>query len=280
MNASKTYIITGLAVAVSLTPSAHAISGCTNAWLNGQFGMQISGSSAPAVAGSVGGIPVPTRMASDAASSGPASRAPVVGIARLNLDGDGNLSGYSAISLNGVWLQGNVSGSYAVNQDCSATFTITDASGNAEHFGGTIVGQGDSALMMQTDAGTGVSGTLKRVRGFCQTSDVFGSFGLQYSGSVLAQADGGYSSVGIASLDGQGNITTAESRYSAGSYSQMSSAGTVVINSDCTASITLASNGASPTSMNFLALVSFDQKQLVFIQSDAGTATNGSLIAQ
>jgi hypothetical protein len=96
----------------------------------------------------------------------------------------------------------------------------------------------------------------------------------------VVQLNREYSSVGIASLDGQGNIAAIESRYSAGPYLQVASSGTIIINSDCTAAISLTGTGASASSMNFLAIVSLDEKQLLFVQSDAGTATSGSLIAQ
>jgi hypothetical protein len=278
MNRINASLVSGLVFAVSLVPSAHAVSGCTNALLSGPYGMQFSGNSALAAAHAVGGIPVPVSMSEAAVVPGVAvSPSPTVGIARLYLDGVGTLSGYSAVNLQGVWLQGNVSGAYAVNDDCSMTFTLTDSNGNTQNFGGTIVGHGDHALVLQTDAGTGVSGSLKRVRGSCMPSDVFGSFGMQYAGKTVGQPNGDYSSVGIASADGQGNITATESRYSAGTYSQVSSSGTITVNNDCTAVITLSS---STKSINFLALVGLDPTQIVIVQSDAGTAASGSLVGQ
>jgi hypothetical protein len=133
---------------------------------------------------------------------------------------------------------------------------------------------------LQTDSGTGVSGLIRRLRGFCQTSDVFGSFGLQYAGTTVGSVNSPYGSVGIASLDGQGNVTTSESRYSVGSYTQVASTGTITINSDCSAAMTLSTNGGTGASLNFQGIVSFDRKQLFLVQSDAGTATTGSFIAQ
>lgn len=210
-------------------------------------------------------------------AGGGSGAAPTAGIARLFLDGAGTISGYSSVNLQGSWLQGNVIGTYTVNPDCSAAFSLTDASGNTENFGGTLVGQGDSAMILQTDAGTGVSGVLKRTRGFCQISDLSGSFGFQYAGIVVGPSNSPYSSVGILSLDGQGNVTTQESRYRSGTYAQISSSGTITINPDCTAAVTLSSTGSS---MNFWGVVSFDQKQLLLVQSDAGTATSATVVVQ
>jgi len=279
MDARNFTMIIGLTAVMAAVPSAHAITGCSNSWLNGNFGMQFSGTAAPAVAPGVGGIPVPPRMAASAQAAqaaGGSGNAPTAGIARLYLDGAGNISGYSSINLQGVWLQSNVSGTYAVNADCSASLSITDSNGNTENFSGTLVGQGDSAMVLQTDPGTGVAGVLKRVRGSCQTSDLFGTFGLQYSGSVVASSSP-YSSVGIISLDGQGNATTNESRFSSGTYASASATGTIAINPDCTAALTLSTDTASA---NFWGIVSFDQKQVLLVQSDAGTTATATLLIQ
>jgi hypothetical protein len=60
---------------------------------------------------------------------------------------------------------------------------LTDGGGNTETFGGILVNQSGSAVILQMDAGSGDSGTLKSVRGTCQTSDLSGTFGLQYAGT-------------------------------------------------------------------------------------------------
>jgi hypothetical protein len=270
------------AVVLGLTASrANAISGCSTSNLNGNYAMQFSGTSAPNIAGSVGGVAVPAGIApvSTAAVSGGNSTVPATGVARLFLDGNGALWGNSSVSLDGMWLQGSISGQYTVNSDCTASFTLTDATGAMENFYGVVVGQGDTTLIIQTDAGTGVFGALKKARGFCQVSDLAGTFGIQYSGTTVSTGTP-YSSVGVLVLDGQGDISATESRFSAGASSTVLSSGSIVINPDCSATLSLSSTGAAPSSMTLSGILSLDEKQLLFVQSDAGSTAGGSLTAQ
>lgn len=187
MNITTTCALTGLVASLILAPSALAVNGCTNSYLNGNYAMQYTGISAPGVASGIGGLAVPSSMAAafqQDATSGANTTAPMAGAVRLNLDGNGNLAGYSAENMAGQWIMANVTGTYNLNIDCTFSMSLTDASGNTENFGGVLVNQGASGIVLQTDAGTGISGTLKTTRGFCQTSDLFGAFGLRCSPEV------------------------------------------------------------------------------------------------
>jgi hypothetical protein len=180
----------------------------------------------------------------------------------------------------GQWIQANVTGTYAVNPDCTFAIALTDAGGNTQKFSGVLVGQASAATILQTDAGTGISGTLRALRGFCQNSDVAGSFGLQYTGSSLAVANAAYSSVGVVSFDGQGNLTASETRFNGGTSSQAQSSGTIVVNPDCSFTMTLTSVSPSGGSMNFFGIAGADEKQLLIVQADAATAATGSMSSQ
>jgi hypothetical protein len=142
-----------------------------------------------------------------------------------------------------------------------------------------LTGQSSAATVLQTDLGSGVSGTLKTARGLCQTPDLFGSFDLQYSGTTLP-SNAPYSSIGVVTLDAQGNLTAAESRFSAGASSQMQSTGSIVVNSDCSFTMTLSSVSPSGGAMNFFGIASADNKQLLIVQPDAATAVTGSMTSQ
>jgi hypothetical protein len=282
MNARTLSLITGLVTGLSLTPSALAFDGCTNSYLNGNYAMQFTGVSAPGVASGIGGVAVPASMAASFQqdpSNGGSGVAPVAGAARLMLDGNGNIAGYSSENMAGYWIQGNVAGTYVVNTDCTFLFALTDSAGNTEHFSGVLTGQSSAAVVLQTDAGTGVSGALKSVRGLCQTSDISGSFGLQYAGTSLP-ANSPYSSVGVVSLDGQGNFAASETRFSGGSGSQVQSTGTIIVNSDCSFTIALSSVSPSGGAMNFFGIASIDNKQLLIVQSDVATAVTGTMTSQ
>jgi hypothetical protein len=140
--------------------------------------------------------------------------------------------------------------------------------------------QSRSAIVLQTDAGSGVSGTLKSVRGFCQTSDLLGTFGLQYAGTSIA-LNSPYSSVGVISLDGQGNLTASESRYNSGSTSPVQSIGTMTVNPDCSFAMALSSVSGTGGAMNFFGIVTgANSQQLLIVQSDAATAVTGTMTSQ
>jgi len=264
---------------MSLAPRAWATSGCTNSYLSGNYAMQFAGTSGPGIVSSIGGLTVPPNP-SVQAQSGTASAAPastsVVGAALLTLDGQGNINGYSAANIAGQWLQGNLTGTYTVNFDCTFSLALTDAAGNTENYSGVLVGQASSGVILQTDAGTGVSGTMSAARSYCQTADLFGAFGLQYSGTA---GNAPYSSVGVITFDGQGNVTAQESRFSNGTMSQVQSAGTVTVNLDCSFTMSLlpATGG---TAVSLFGIADADYKHMHIVQSDARTAVSGLLSVQ
>jgi hypothetical protein len=281
MNLRTLSLSFGLTVALAVMPAAHAVQGCGNANLSGNFAMQFSGNSMPAVATGIGGVAVPSNLAT-ASNPANAGAVPVAGIAHLYLDGNGNLAGNSSLNLAGSWLQSAVSGTYTVNSDCTVALAVTDSSGATENFSGVIVGNGQSIFMTQTDAGAGVSGTAKIQSGACQTSNVTGTFGFQTSGTIVGTSSTPYSATGVISLDGQGDAAVMEWRTSNGASSQAALNGSVTINSDCTATLSLTSQADNSTA-NYYGIVLFDQMQtpqFLLVQSDAGTAVTGLIVAQ
>jgi hypothetical protein len=277
MNSRTWYLLVGTALGLTMLPPAHAISGCTNGSLSGTFGMQLSGTVTPGVAKGVGGVALTNQGASSGSTSSTTSPAPTASIARLFFDGAGDIAGYSAANVQGQWLQGNITGTYNVNDDCSVAFAVMDISGNTQNLSGIVVAQGSSVLLLQTDAGAGVSGKLQPLKSFCQTSDLSGTFGVQYAGTVANNA--AFSSTGLLSLDGQGDVTATEWRLNGGASSQVTSTGTIAVNPDCSASLTLIST-SDGSAVNLSGLLSLDEKQIFFVESDAGTAVTGSAIAQ
>jgi len=280
MNTKRLSLAAACAIGSMITPAAHAISGCSNSTLNGNYAIQFSGASAPSVAPSLAGLALPPAVSSaKAATVGGNAMVPADGIVKLFLDGNGLLLGNAAVSAGGTWLQGNVSGQYTVNGDCSVSVTMSDPSGATANLSGVVVGQGDTAFVQQTDAGTGLTGILKKSRGICQTSDLLGTFGIQYSGTEIVSGSV-YSSVGILTLDGQGSVSGSESRFGTGGTAQVASAGSITVNPDCSAMITVTSQDAAGKSLTFLGTISVDNKQLLLIQSDAGMSAIGSMVAQ
>jgi hypothetical protein len=269
-------MITGLALAIGATPSAKAVNGCTNALLVGSYGLQFSGTLTPELSGGVGGIRTPESAVARMGADTPAGANVAAGYSRLVMDGAGGVFGNTAVAIAGAWSAGPVSGSYNVNNDCTVTLTLTDSAGASQHFDGVATRLGESAMIIQTDAGVGISGALKRAPVFCQASDVNRSFQFRNAGSMIDT--GGFSSIGLMNIDDQGNITATESRFSSGKYAQVASAGAIVVNSDCTVSLSMAS--ADGSAANYQGILVNSAKELLLVRSDDGSAVTGSVVAQ
>jgi hypothetical protein len=292
MNANRIGLAALAAIGLLAIPGAHAVTGCSAAMLAGNYAMQLSGTPSVTVAKTIAGISVPpsiVRKVNEDAAKGGKATVPATGILRLYLDGAGLVTGWSSVNIRGSWLQGAITGSYSVDQDCSTAFTLTDASGVTGNYAGAVVGQGDSIYVIQTDDGVGVSGFARKTRGFCQTSDVAGTFGIQYSGVTadivrrgerLVLPGSSYSSAGVVTLDGQGGASSVESRFAYGAYALKTSTGQIVINDDCSATLTLTTTDADATAVSFAAMLCADSKQFLLVQSDAGMAATGTMSAQ
>jgi hypothetical protein len=118
---------------------------CTNAGVEGSFGLAVRGSF-------LAGAPF---------------TGPVILIGELtlraNTSGDGVISGHMAGSENGTILtfaEEPVTGSYSVDANCKGTLTITPRGQPAFNFSFVVVNGGKEMLAIETDADTVVTGTL------------------------------------------------------------------------------------------------------------------------
>jgi hypothetical protein len=265
-----------VAVAIGLAPHAHAFSGCTSNSLSGSYGLQFSGVLTPEGLGGVGGAPTPDKVVAQIRAEAPGTTNVVAGFARFLLDGGGNLIGNAAVTVNGAWSEGPMSGSYTVADDCNASFTLTDSTGATQHFDAVIVNSGDGAMLRQSDRGIGVSGFMKRTRNSCQSSDIGGSFGFRASGTVAA---GQFSSIGNMFLGPDGLVTLLESRFAGGTSSIALSGGYITVSPDCTVTLTLAAvtDGAIAT---YRGILVNNLKELLLVRSDDGTSVSGSISVQ
>lgn len=268
---------TGLALAIGVMPQAQAFSGCTNNSLYGTYGLQFSGAITPAVSGGVGGVLAPATVMSRLSTQDPGTVNLVTGFARFFVDGGGNVFGNAALTLDGVWSEGPLSGTYSVNDDCSASLTLTDSSGGVQHFDGVVVNRGDGAVLRQTDKGVAVSGAMSRARNSCQSSDIGGNFGFRTSGTILSS--GPYSSIGSLFLDVDGTATVSESRFSGNASSQVASTGTITVSLDCTVTLSLAS-AADGSLATYRGMLVNNLKELILVRADAGASITGDMVAQ
>ena len=116
-------------------PKVHAqdvdLERCSAATLNGRYALTFSGYS------TTGAVPALT-----------SASIPVVGGGLVTFDGNGNLSASETVNLGGLIEPVNVTGTYAVNSDCTGTFTTSHA-----HLNLVIVRNGREILAVNTDPG-------------------------------------------------------------------------------------------------------------------------------
>jgi hypothetical protein len=116
---------------------------CTNAGVKGNFGLEVKGVYDA-------GAPVPR---------------PVVFIGELKLSGDGVITGHMAGIEGGTvftFKEEPVTGTYWVNSDCRGGATITPKGQHEIDFHLVVVAGGAEMLVIQTNGGSAVSGTLQR----------------------------------------------------------------------------------------------------------------------
>ena len=94
-------------------------------------------------------------------------------VGRMVSDGAGNLTGSDSFSFDGSVVKREFTGTYTVNEDCTGALTLTNAAGASVHADIVIVSGGKEILLLETDGGYILTGTLKQ----------------QYAGSASGAAD-------------------------------------------------------------------------------------------
>lgn len=81
---------------------------------------------------------------------------------RLRFDGNGNLTGTTASSVNGLLVRSNVTGSYSVDGECDFLARIVDKDGVVSHIFGTLFDGGNQLVFIYSDDGLVISGQGRR----------------------------------------------------------------------------------------------------------------------
>jgi hypothetical protein len=110
--------------------------GCSNKTVSGSYGAQLAG------------------------TSGDQSFAEV-GI--FITDGKGNVTGQDIINLGGKTIPRDLTGTYHVDPDCTATVELNLPGGSTAHFFGVIVLGGNEVDLNNTDPGNVVAGSIKKI---------------------------------------------------------------------------------------------------------------------
>lgn len=246
----KCVVIAVFVCALCLTSQVFAVTGCTNTYLQGVYGYQISG-----------------------VATGDAGSVPVLGYGRLVLDGAGTISAANmVVAVNGSSEEASGTGSYSVSTDCSVTFKLKDAeTGATSNFAGVVVNAGNSALFAQTDDGAAISGTLQRTRRTCYGGEMNGTFGFRFAGSGATP----FQVVGVAAPRPGGILDVTEWVFAKGKTNKFTTTGSYKVNSDCTASVKIdsaKSAKAKADGLSFKGILVNHGKSLISIQTDKALA--------
>ncbi len=94
----------------------------------------------------------------------PVTAVPESNVGIVTTDGKGSLTASGTFSIGGNVVAQQLTGTYAVDSDCTLTATFTNVATNAvNHLAGVIVEGGDAAYLTFTDQGFTSTGTLKRI---------------------------------------------------------------------------------------------------------------------
>jgi hypothetical protein len=177
-----------LALLVALAAGLNAAPACSEADIEGWYGLQLSG--LVTISG---------------------AEAPVATLARVVSDGHGTVTGYSSVNFNGLLLGNPVTGTYEVRPDCTMFMSLQDDSGAFQHFSGTVAPGGEKVELLQTDAGTGERGIMEKTSDACSAADVEDRYAFTLEGvySPLAAdgASGAISAEGEIHTDATGRFT-------------------------------------------------------------------------
>lgn len=177
---------------------------CSTAGLNGSYGMQRNGQTAPGTVTTSVGLVV--------------------------FDGKGNYSVQQTVSVNGTpTTLPPASGSYVVNSDC--TGSESDASGKVISTLAVVHG-GDEVLGISVVPGSSMTVHFERVTGACSNATITGDYAFQRNG----QAGGGIALVALGTItfDGKGSQFVGQTIDRGGTITTVSNlVGTYTINADC-----------------------------------------------
>jgi len=141
--AAKAFTIAAVtALALGVTPTANAEDkGCSNATLKGTFAHR-----------GAGFITAPAGLAG-----------PLAHVGTVTFDGKGGVTATGIVSQNGNIVPATEIGTYAVNPDCTGTYTTqVSPVGITSHIYFVIDDNGDEVQILETDAGTVIAGVLRR----------------------------------------------------------------------------------------------------------------------
>jgi hypothetical protein len=195
-------------------------------------------------------------------------------LGHFTANGKGSFTGTQTQSIEGTITTNSVTGTYAVNADCTGSGTITGKGKGASHFDLTVLTAGKRLQIVTTDSGLiGTSYSEAQGSATCTNAGVKGAFGVQSTGTFLTIGPVAFN--GLLTLDGSGNLTgTASGSVDGQIFSQQSLSGTYQIKSNCTGTMTFQVSGQQ--AQHASVVVVSGGKGMLLLETDTGTIVSGS----
>jgi hypothetical protein len=249
MQARFTTLLQTLAIlaAAACAPQAAHGAACSDATLQGNYGILLSG----------------TALGNPVAIAG-----------QLSLDGGGGITGLETINTNGVMMiSAQVSGTYSLAAGCTGTAAITPSGGTTANY--NLVVAAGKVQILSADSGTVQSGVLApQGISSCPAGTVKGTYSLNEAGFLVGQGPVAYG--GQVLLQGGGTVQGTRAGSTNGSISAGDQiAGAYVIDPRCFGAAVLSINHGPPLHFNLVVVNS--GREVIFIQIDQDTVIAGSL---
>jgi hypothetical protein len=211
---------------------------------------------------------------------------PTARVGRVQLDGNGNSSITTTLSLDGTILQEQYGGTYTIAQDCTASVILQipfpgSPSPVPFTFSGMLAADGQIMnLILLNPAGTNVRIMLTKQRQTtCSNNNLNGTYAVNLAGTIVSgflTPTGLFARVGKVTFDGNGNITAGSVQTSyAGLIQAETFTGTYAVNSNC--SFTASFAGTAGPAGWFGVLADTVSGANIIQNSPAGAVITGTL---
>jgi len=190
----------------------------------------------------------------------------------MKADGKGTFKGTGTDSDDGVVETVSVTGTYAINSDCTGSGTIKAKGGKSKNYSLIVVSGGKGLQFLVTDSGNVLSGAGQaQGKETCTLAGITGSFGVEASGVFIGT--GAVALDALLAFDGKGGITGTVSGSIAGEiFTGQSVSGTYTVASNCTGTTSFSLLGQT---LNASFVTINAGKSLLVLETDANTVVSG-----
>ena len=208
---------------------------------------------------------------------------PTARVGRVQVDGKGNASITTTLSLAGFVLSETYGGTYTISPDCTAAVTLLIPFPGAPQpvpfqFKGMLANEGRAMnLILVNPQGTDVRINLvKQRKTACSNGDLNGVYVLNMAGTVIRaflSSGGPFARVGKVTFDGIGGFSAVVNTSYGGLISPESFSGTYTVKPDCTFTAEYAATQAS----SWFGMMADSVSGASLIESQGGTVVTGTL---